>query len=195
MNFLESLRKINKKKLIIALLLITFGVAGRIFRIHFLPDLYNVEPITLMALLAGSFLGLSYALIVPLSVIAISDIYIGNTSILFFTWSAWAIIGLFGLILRKSKKDSFSFGFKMTGMGIVASLFFFIWTNFGVWIGWDMYPHTLQGLIQCYIMAIPFLKMNLGGNLIIIPVVSMTLVLALKYNKVLLGKKYLKIKN
>ncbi|MFW9881713.1 MAG: DUF6580 family putative transport protein, partial [Candidatus Thorarchaeota archaeon] len=159
-------------------------------------ELYNVELMTLVSLLAGSFLGFSYALIVPLSVVAISDIYIGNTSVLFFTWSAWAVIGLLGLILKKSDKGKLSFSFKMTGMGVVASLFFFIWTNFGVWIGWNMYPHTLEGLIQCYIMAIPFFKMNLMGNLVIISVVSTTLVIAYKLSKILLAnKKIVKIKN
>ena len=79
MIFLESFKRIDRKKLIIALLLIFIGVLGRIIRIHFLPDLYNVEPITLVSLLAASFLGFPYALIVPLSVVAISDIYIGNT--------------------------------------------------------------------------------------------------------------------
>lgn len=196
MNLFESLKKINRKKLAIALLLIAIGVFGRIIRINFLPDLYNVELITLVSLMAGSFLGLSYALIVPLSIVAISDIYIGNSSVLFFTWSAWAVIGLLGLILRNSKKDRLSFGLKMTGMGILSSIIFFIWTNFGVWIGWNMYPHTIGGLIQCYIMAIPFLKMNLGGNLVIIPVVSFSLILILKYAKSFVeNKKILKIKN
>ncbi len=196
MNFLENLKKINKKKLVIALLLITLGVGGRIIRIHFFPGLYNVELITLVSLLAGSFLGFSYALIVPLSVVAISDMYIGNTSILFYTWSAWAIIGLLGLVLRKSKKDSLSFGLKMTGMGIVSSIVFFIWTNFGVWLGWDMYPHTLSGLIQCYIMGLPFFKMNLFANLTIILVASLSLAIILKLSKVaVVSKKIIKIKN
>lgn len=196
MQFLSNLKRINKKKLIIALLLILFGVGGRIFRINFLPELYNIEPITLVSLLAGSYLGISYALIVPLSVVAISDIYIGNTSVLFFTWSAWAIIGLLGLILKKSKKDSLWFSLKMTAMGIISSVIFFIWTNFGVWIGWNMYSHDLQGLIQCYVMAIPFFRMNLMGNLVIISVISTILVLALKYSKVFLAnKKIIKIKN
>jgi hypothetical protein len=83
----------------------------------------------------------------------------------------------------------------MTGMGILSSMIFFIWTNFGVWIEWNMYAHTWQGLMQCYLMALPFFKMNLLGNLVIIPVVSITLVLVLKYSKVLIGKKYLRIKN
>ena len=109
MSLVEKIKKNSSRRLIIAFLLVILGVGGRIIRIYFFPELYNVEPITLVSLLAGSYLGLAYALVVPLSVVAISDIYIGNTSVLFFTWSAWAIIGLLGVILKNSKKDSLSF--------------------------------------------------------------------------------------
>lgn len=187
--------KKNKLKILGVFALILFGVFGRFFRIYFLPDLYNVEPITLVSLLAGVFLGGGYALLVPLSVVALTDIIIGNTPILYFTWSAWAIIGLFGLILRKSKKENFSFGFKMTGMGTFASLFFYLWTNFGVWAIGGWYPKTFQGLIWCYTMGLPFLKLNLLGNLVIVPAVSFGIVTALKVYKVLKVHKVTQVKS
>lgn len=162
-----------KIRFLIAVVLITIGVIGRFIRINYLPELYNVEPFTVMSLLAGSLLGGGYALSVPLSMIAISDMVIGNTSIMFFTWSAWAIIGLGGTILRKRKAPTFKFSLQLTGMGVVSSLFFFLWTNFGVWLIDGMYPHTLAGLMQSYIMGLPFLRNNLFGNLTIVPVVSL----------------------
>ncbi|MEW6407484.1 MAG: DUF6580 family putative transport protein [Patescibacteria group bacterium] len=173
----------NKLKILGAILLVVFGIFARFFRIHFFPELPNVEPITICTLLAGAFLGGGYALFVPLVIIAITDMTIGNTSILYFTWSAWAIIGLFSLIVRKSNKKSFSFGFKMAGLGVCASLFFYLWTNFGVWLISGMYPHTLSGLIWCYIIALPFLKLNLFGNLIIVSVGSFVLVITLRIYK------------
>jgi hypothetical protein len=175
--------------------LIAVGVLGRIFRINFFPELYNVEPITIMALLAGAFLGFGYALIVPLAIIALTDMYIGNSSILLFTWTAWAVIGILGLVLRKSDKSKFSFGLKITGMGILASLFFYIWTNFGVWALSGMYTHTWEGIVKCYVLALPFLKMNLLGNLFIVPVVTFTLVMAIRVGKLFSYKKGLKSKN
>ena len=193
MNLIESLKKINRKKLIIAVILIAVGVIGRLVRINYFPELYNIEPITLVALLAGAFLGFGYALAIPLAVIALTDMYIGNTSILYVTWSAWAIIGVLGLVLRKSKKSSFSFGFKMAGMGIIASTFFFIWTNFGVWILGAMYAHTWEGLVQCYVMALPFFKMNLFGNLVIVPVVSFSIIAGLRLYKLFMTKRSKKI--
>lgn len=162
-------------KLILAISLIAFAAVGRLL----LQDMPNVETLTITALLGGSIIGGFYALIIPLVAVAISDVFIGNDPIMIFTWSAWGIIGLIGIILKKSKKD-FKFSLKMTGLGVLASVIFFIWTNFGVWAMWNMYPHTWQGLIQCYIMALPFLKMNLIGNLIIVPTVSLTFV-SIKY--------------
>jgi hypothetical protein len=73
-------------------------------------------------------------------------------------------------------------------MGIFASLFFFLWTNFGVWISdsFHMYPTTWVGLINCYFAGLPFLKLNLAGNLFFISV-SFSVVEAIK--KTALRKK------
>ena len=45
--------------------------------------------------------------------------------------------------------------------GISSSLIFFIISNFGVWVSSDMYEKNIAGLVNCYIMAIPFLKNTL----------------------------------
>jgi hypothetical protein len=118
--------------------------------------------------LAATYLGRKYALLVPFVIMVITDTLIGNTNIFIFTWSAWLMIGLFGLILRKTS------GLKLigaaAGMGILTSLFFYLYTNFGVWIldSWGMYDRSLAGLINCYVMGLPFLKVNLLGNLIFV---------------------------
>ena len=38
-------------------------------------------------------------------------------------------------------------------------------TNFAVWMSGTMYPLTLEGLILCYTMAIPFFGNTLAGTL------------------------------
>ena len=43
-------------------------------------------------------------------------------------------------------------------LGIGSSLVFFIISNFGVWIMENMYEKNLNGLINCYLLAIPFFK-------------------------------------
>ena len=43
------------------------------------------------------------------------------------------------------------------------SLIFFIISNFGVWI--LGYPRNIDGLIQCYTLAIPFFGYSIAGDL------------------------------
>ena len=46
----------------------------------------------------------------------------------------------------------------------LASLLFFLMSNFGVWLYW--YPHTLNGLAACYLLAVPFYRNTLIGDLV-----------------------------
>lgn len=154
------------KKIILAAILILLALAFRTWW-HLAP---NIEYVTAAALLAGAYLGKKYAILVPLIIMVLSDTLIGNTNIFLFTWSAYLIIGLAGskyLILKTKYLIP-----KATGLGITAALWFFLWTNFGVWAldSWGMYPKTLAGLINCYLMGLSFLKLNLLGNLFFVPV-------------------------
>ncbi len=45
----------------------------------------------------------------------------------------------------------------------LASFAFFIFSNAGVW--WHWYPHTIQGLLTCYTLALPFYQRTLIGDL------------------------------
>ncbi len=126
-------------------------------------------------LMAGVYLGRPWNIIVPVVAMGISDFVIGNSSIFIFTWSAYAIIGIMATLsfwsaAIESKGAAIESKIGMaTVLAATSSLFFFLWTNFGVWAqGW--YPPTLQGLISSYIMGLPFLKYNLIGNLVIVPV-------------------------
>ena len=38
---------------------------------------------------------------------------------------------------------------------VKSNLVFYLITNFGCWLLW--YPHTANGIIECYVMALPFL--------------------------------------
>ena len=163
------MNKINYKKLLFAVLLIGFAAAGR----YLLLDFPNVETMTVAILLASALLGGAYTLVVPLAAVAIFDLFYGNNSILIFTWSAWAIIGFFGLVLKGRTKSAWKFTAGLTGMGMVASLFFYFWTNFGVWLIGSWYPKTANGLLNCFIAGIPFLKWQIIGNLIIVPVAGL----------------------
>lgn len=172
---------INKQlqpiKIVTAVCLIAFGAGGR----YLLQDLPNIETITVVSLLAGSLLGGVWTLVVGLLVVAATDIAIGNTNILIYTWSAWTAMGLFGWILRNRKKKVIQHSLELTSMGLLGNLFFFAWTNFGVWHLSALYPHSIDGLIACYAAGLPFLRFQMMGTLIIVPSVSIIALLAWKY--------------
>lgn len=46
----------------------------------------------------------------------------------------------------------------------LASLLFFLVSNFGVWLNW--YPRTWVGLLNCYSLALPFYTRTLLGDLV-----------------------------
>lgn len=156
------------KKILSVILLVALGVAGRVFFVNYI-GIPNFEIVSSFALLSGFYLGGIFSFLAPLMTIFLSDLFIGNNAILLFTWSAFGIIGLIGMVI---KKESFKKTIlKAPIFGIMASCFFFIYTNFGWWILSGMYSHNLHGLLACYINALPFFKTNLLGNLILVPAV------------------------
>lgn len=164
----------SPQRIIAALALILFGVIGRVI----LQDLPNIETITVVSLLAGSLLGGTWTIVVGLMTVAASDIFIGNTTIMLFTWSAWAVMGFFGWALRKRKKQPLRHALELTGMGLLGNIFFYLWTNAGVWLIGGLYPSTIDGLWMSYIAGLPFLRMQFLSTLVIVPVVSIAAIWA-----------------
>lgn len=155
-------------KIILAGALIAFGIVGRLL----LQDWPNIETVTAAALIAGALLGWRWGAAIALIVIAGSDVFIGNNSIMIFTWSAFALIGVGGWLLHKKASFSPKFTVQMTGLGLGAAVFFYLFTNFGAWLLFPMYPPTWAGLVACYVAAIPFFRFSLASTLIMVPVAT-----------------------
>lgn len=162
------------RKIFFALLLIAFGVLFRT-NWHLGP---NVEFVTAATLISTVYLGRKFSILVPLTIMGISDFIIGNSSIFIFTWSAYILMGFFS---RKRAPWLNS---------IFASLLFYFWTNFGVWAldSFWMYSKDLAGLMRCYYMGLPFLRFNLIGNLLF---VSLSFWIVEKFkNYIIAGKPF-----
>ena len=157
-------------------LIIFFIIAAVLLRL--MPHLPNFAPVTAIALFGGAYLGKRVALLLPLIIMIISDyllLYWTGTGFNFqkfispaflfhsttlFVWSSFLISSLIGIYLAKRKTV------KNVGLGaLIASLQFFVVTNFGAWAMSTMYPHTFAGLLQSYIMGIPFYRATLLGDL------------------------------
>jgi hypothetical protein len=131
----------------LAISLILVGILLR-----FMPHAYNFTPVAAIALFSGVYLKRKYAIIVPLVLMAVSDLFIGMHNVVIFTWGSFILAALIGILIRKNKSAA-----RILGGSLAASLVFFIVSNFGVWLmGW--YPLNLKGLVDCYVMALPFLR-------------------------------------
>jgi len=172
----------KKRKIIFAIFIVALGVGLRIF-INEKINIPNFEAVTALSLLAGSFLGGIFGAIIPLLIVFFSDLYFGNASVYIFTWVAYVLIGIFGALLKRNSKYYF---LKITGMGILSVVFFYLLTNFGWWLTFEMYPLTFQGLIECYIAGLPFLKNQLFSSLIFVP--AFALIFSLVENRELVAE-------
>jgi hypothetical protein len=130
----------------------------------------NLEIATAATFLAVLLLRNRWAAVVPFAVVAVSDAVLGNTQIMWFTWSAWAVVGL-GAILARNLRGPARYAAAL-GVGVGGSLWFFAWTNFGVWLMDGMYPATLDGLLASYVAGLPFLRTMLLGNLVLVPLAA-----------------------
>jgi len=150
-------KKAKILELFVALALIATGVAFR-----FLPHLPNFTPIGAIALFGGVYLSRRMAIAMPILAMAISDFFIGSYEIklMMAVYGSFVLTVFLGFWLKRFKK------YHAAWAGSLASAFlFFAITNFAVWVFTPWYPSNLAGLIQCYVMALPFLKNDLMGTL------------------------------
>lgn len=151
------------KKLAWSVLILVLVVAERLWF-----DLGpNVEFVTVATLLAAVYLDKPYNIIIPLFALFVTDVRLGNTAIFVFTWSGYLMIGTASLLLRRAQGGPSLVGAGV-GAALFSSLFFYLWTNFGVWLEFRLYPPTLAGLLHSYVMGLPFFRINLVSNLIFV---------------------------
>jgi hypothetical protein len=137
------------------------GVVALLAMFRFVPHPPNVTPVAAMALFAGAyFSNRALALIIPLAAMVLSDVVLGFHSTVWYVYAGVMLTVLIGSALQR-------FSILRVGVAaILASLLFFIITNFGAWLHHDMYPQNIVGLLQSYIAGLPFLRNSLIANLI-----------------------------
>lgn len=153
----------------------------------------NLELITAATFFAAVLLRHRAAVLVPFIAAAVSDALLGNTSILLFTWTAWAVIGLGALLVRRTTGWR-RFGAAL-GLGVGGSVWFFLWTNFGVWLQarGTFYAPGLDGLLTSYAAGLPFLRTMLLGNLLLVPLAAGAVTLVDRAERVLAAPRVLSL--
>ena len=133
-------------------LLAVFVILATFLRL--IPHPLNFTPITSLALFSGVMFNRKWlGLIIPLIAMFLSDIILGFSMISLWVYASFGLITLFGWFIKKMNIHSI----------LLSSIIFFIVSNFGVWV--LGYPHTIEGILLCYTMAIPFFGYSIIGDL------------------------------
>ena len=123
-----------------------------------IPHPPNFTPIIAVAIMSGYFfrnIYLSFSILLISMLLA--DAFIGFYNNMLFVYLSLFLIAF--VFFKISKKINFK---NLFIYGFVGSVIFFIISNFGVWaLGspgvYDIaYEKNLNGLVECYILAIPF---------------------------------------
>ena len=133
---------------------VSLGIFLALAASRFVPHPPNFTPILASAIMAPMLIkDRWFGMAIPIVAMFISDAIIGFHPYQFVIYSTILTIAL----VSPMHKNYLNLGI----MALGGSLWFFIITNFAVWIVWDYYPKTTEGLISCYTMAIPFFKNTL----------------------------------
>jgi hypothetical protein len=150
------IRKFFTPKVLVILGIVLFAALMRL-----VPHYPNFTPIGALALFAGAhFTNRWLALSIPLAALLFSDLLLGFHDMMVPVYISFVLVVLIGGLLRNNVKIV-----SVGGGAIAGSLVFFVLTNLAVWLSGTMYPTTVQGLVQCYVAAIPFFHMTLLGDL------------------------------
>ena len=149
---MQNLSK-NLKKEIFPIALILILALARL-----IPHPPNFTPIIAVAIMSGYFfknINLSFLTLVV--AMLIGDLFIGFYENMIFVYASLLLITF--VFYKISNKINFK---SLFIYGFVGSLIFFIISNFGVWalgspeVRDIAYAKNLNGLVECYILAIPF---------------------------------------
>ncbi len=135
---------------------------------RFAPHPPNFTPAFGALLFGGAYLKKRDSIWFPLVLLAASDLVLTTWAYgMRVSWSepvdwlGFASIALLGVWLRNRVSVR-----NVLGAALAGPALFFLISNFGVWLGFQIYPRSLAGLAACYIAALPFFGNSLAASLL-----------------------------
>tara|TARA_Y200000002_G_scaffold279826_1_gene233929 strand:+ start:3343 stop:3816 length:474 start_codon:yes stop_codon:yes gene_type:complete len=126
-----------------------------------IPHPPNFTPILAIAVMAPLLTGnVMLGIVLSLSSMILSDLYWGYHNTIGWVYFSIALSSLLTRYINNAY---------LAGIG--ASILFFVVTNFAVWLS-GYYGFTMEGLLACYIAAIPFFQNTIAGTLIYIMIIK-----------------------
>jgi len=166
---------LKNQEIILPVVVIVFGTLMRL-----VPHMPNFAPVAAIAIFGGLYLNKKYALLIPIVIMLISDYFLGFHDTMLFVYASILIAGLLGMWAKREK--SFS---RLLMITLLSSVLFFVITNAGVWLMGDIYPKNGGGLIEAFVMAIPFFRNTIMGDLLY----TMTFILMYEFMKYFLQRR------
>ena len=126
------------------------------------PHPGNFTPVLAIALFGGArFESRTAAFAVPVLAMFLSDLGLelmhgtGFHALMPVVYAAVVA----GVVIGFPLRDRVGLGAMLAG-AVGSSVFFYLSTNFAVWLAWDMYPTSVLGLLHCYAAALPLLPQH-----------------------------------
>ncbi len=146
-----------KNEILTGLLLVALLIFSRLT-----SHIWNLTAVGGVALVAGAFFSKkSYALIVVFTGLFISDMVLGFHDQMVSVYFSYALIVGLGFLLTPQSPRRNVFFSSLTG-----AILFFLITNFSVWYGSLFYPQTASGLMESYIMGLPFFRNQIIADIV-----------------------------
>jgi hypothetical protein len=139
------------------------------------PHMPNFSSLGAIGLFGAAYFSKKWqAFFVPIAATWLSDLFINNVVYVkyypTFSWfypgfywqyGSYLLIVIAGLLILKTVNT------KTILTGVLAStVIFFLVSNFGCWLGNIAYPQNFNGLLQCYVAGVPFLKGTFLSDLV-----------------------------
>lgn len=163
-------------------IVLLFYFVGLIALSRIIPHPPNFTPVIAMAVFMPYLTRDLYsAILVPLAAMFVSDLYIGWHSSMFWVYSSISLCTILSRYTLSIKRTYVH----LCVNAVMSSVVFFAVTNFAVWMSGALYPLTLEGLILCYTMAIPFFT-----NTLVSTIIYTSLLGLVSYSATTLSRRY-----
>ena len=141
---------------------------------RFVPHPPNFTSLLALSFYVPALLGIRFLPALVASFF-ITDLFIGLHSVMLFTWGSVILIGLISKFFLSSIYT------RISG-ALLGAIIFYLITNFGVWL-MGSYGFSLEGLITCYVLALPFFGYTVISTLVFSVVIETIYKFSKSYQK------------
>jgi hypothetical protein len=157
------------KKILLVSILILVAAWSRL-----IPHAPNFSAVGAMALFSGCIFGLTpLGLLLPLAAMFSTDLLLGFHDTIGFVYAGFLMQAICGAWVLRTHQGAPGISRMFAGTFLGACAFFLI-TNLGVFAVSGMYPHTLMGMSECFILALPFFKNEWVADFLFVNVLFFT---------------------